>query len=64
MLVGYMVKLTMVVVLYVYMWTANKNRDKAAAALGVDRYEQEKAGIEQGMHDVTELDNPNFRYAL
>ncbi|KAK5137693.1 hypothetical protein LTR08_007264 [Meristemomyces frigidus] len=64
MLVGYMVKLTMVVVLYVYMWTANKNRDRAAAALGTVSDEEERAAIERGMHDVTELDNPGFRYAL
>ena len=64
MLVGYMVKLASVVVLYIYMMTANKNRDRAAAALGATSDEEEKAAIDRGMHDITELDNKGFRYAL
>ncbi|GAB7347008.1 hypothetical protein MBLNU459_g3157t1 [Dothideomycetes sp. NU459] len=64
MLVGYSVKLAMVVVLYVYMWSVNKSRDRAAAEAGVLSSEEERAAIEQGMHDVTELDNKGFRYIL
>ncbi|KAK5119818.1 hypothetical protein LTR85_007144 [Meristemomyces frigidus] len=64
MLVGYSVKLLMVVVLYVYMWSANKKRDRAMVAQGTLSDEEEKAAIERGMLDTTELDNPGFRYAL
>ena len=64
MLVGYTVKLVMVVILYVFMYTANKKRDRAAAADGAGSDEEEKAAIERGMHDATELDNKGFRYAL
>lgn len=64
MLVGYSVKLSMVVVLYIYMWSVNKARDRAAAEAGVATFEEEKAAIESGMHDQTELDNKGFRYIL
>jgi len=64
MLVGYSIKLSMVVVLYVYMWTSNKRRDQEAAAQGALGEEEEKAAIERGMHDLTELENRGFRYAL
>jgi hypothetical protein len=64
MLVGYAVKLLSVVVLYVYMWTANKNRDRDAANSGLSHEELEKAGIESGMQDMTELENKAFRYVL
>jgi ACS family allantoate permease-like MFS transporter len=65
MLVGYIVKLVAVVVLYVYMYTVNKKRDREAAAAGVvNDVEEEKQAVERGMHDVTELDNPGFRYTL
>ncbi|KAI0476630.1 MFS general substrate transporter [Xylaria cf. heliscus] len=64
-LVGYSVKTLMVVVLYLYMWTVNKKRDREAAISGsLLTTEQEKEAIERGMQDVTELDNPGFRYAL
>ncbi|KAK5683077.1 hypothetical protein LTS10_004607 [Elasticomyces elasticus] len=64
MLVGYSVKLAMVVVLYIYMWRANVKRDREAAAAGTIDDDEEKAAIERGMHDVTELDNKGFRYSL
>lgn len=64
-LVGYSVKTIMVVVLYVYMWRENKRRDREAASGGAGlTAEQEKAAIEAGMHDMTEIDNKGFRYVL
>jgi hypothetical protein len=57
MLVGYTIKLLAVLVLYAYMWRENKKRDAAGPA-------DEKAAVEAGMHDVTELDNKGFRYSL
>lgn len=63
--VGYSVKTTLVMVLYAYMWTANKRRDREAAAAGVEQTaEEEREAIERGMQDVTELDNKGFRYVL
>ncbi|KAK5627604.1 hypothetical protein RRF57_003319 [Xylaria bambusicola] len=64
-LIGYSVKTLLVVVLYIYMWAVNKKRDREAAvsSSGLDA-EQEKEAIEKGMQDVTELDNPGFRYVL
>ncbi|KAI1435086.1 MFS general substrate transporter [Xylaria sp. CBS 124048] len=64
MLIGYSVKTITVVVLYAYMWSVNKKRDREAAAAGTLAAEQEKGAIERGMQDVTELDNPGFRYVL
>lgn len=64
MLVGYSIKLACVVILYIYMYSVNKKRDREAAAAGTLSDEEERAAIEQGMHDVTELDNKGFRYAL
>ncbi|KAI1827394.1 MFS general substrate transporter [Xylaria intraflava] len=65
MLIGYSVKTVMVIALYLYMWSANKKRDREAAAGGPElAAEREKNAIEQGMQDVTELDNPGFRYLL
>ncbi|KAF7191903.1 putative transporter [Pseudocercospora fuligena] len=64
MLIGYTIKLLAVCVLYFYMWSVNKKRDREAAARGVASDEEEKAAIEQGMHDMTELDNKGFRYSL
>ncbi|KAK3698145.1 hypothetical protein LTR37_017103 [Vermiconidia calcicola] len=64
MLVGYSVKLLMAVILYVYMYSVNKKRDREAAAEGLGSDEEEKAAIERGMHDMTELDNKGFRYCL
>ncbi|KAH9883992.1 allantoate permease [Xylariomycetidae sp. FL2044] len=57
MLVGYTVKLVMIIVLYIYMFVANKRRDAAGPT-------DEKAAVEAGMHDQTELDNQGFRYSL
>lgn len=57
MLVGYTVKLIMVVALYIYMYKDNKARDAAG-------HTNDAAAIEMGMHDQTELDNPGFRYTL
>lgn len=64
MLVGYSVKLAMVVLLYVYMWSVNKKRDREAAIEGDSSVQIERAAIDRGMHDVTELDNKGFRYVL
>lgn len=64
MLVGYSVKLSMVVLLYIYMYSVNKKRDREAATHGALSDEEEKAAIERGMHDMTEIDNKGFRYAL
>ncbi|KAL1845298.1 hypothetical protein VTK73DRAFT_718 [Phialemonium thermophilum] len=64
-LIGYSIKTIMVVVLYVYMWSVNKKRDREAAAEGAEvAAERERAAIEGGMHDMTELDNKGFRYVL
>ncbi|KAI1122921.1 major facilitator superfamily domain-containing protein [Nemania abortiva] len=64
-LIGYSVKTLLVVVLYAYMWAVNKKRDREAAISGSGLSpEQEKEAIERGMQDVTELDNPGFRYVL
>jgi len=64
MLTGYSVKLAMVVVLYIYMWRSNKTRDAEQAARGALSEEEERAAIESGMHDMTEIDNKGFRYIL
>lgn len=64
MLIGYNVKLIAVLVLFAYMWSINKKRDRESAS-GVQLTDEEtKAAIEAGMHDVTELDNKGFRYIL
>jgi MFS family permease len=64
MLVGYCVKLVMVVVLYIYMYSVNQKRDSEGAQRIALAEEQEKEAIELGMHDVTEIDNKGFRYIL
>ncbi|KAF2807700.1 MFS general substrate transporter [Mytilinidion resinicola] len=64
MLVGYCIKLAMVVVLYIYMYSVNKKRDREGAHGIALTEEQEKEAIELGMHDVTEIDNKGFRYIL
>ncbi|CAK4033125.1 MFS general substrate transporter [Lecanosticta acicola] len=64
MLVGYCVKLGMVVLLYFYMVSVNKKRDREAALNGTSREAEEKAAIANGLHDMTELDNKGFRYVL
>jgi hypothetical protein len=64
MLVGYTVKITCVIILYIYMHSINKKRDREAAAHGALSEEEERAAIESGMHDQTEIDNKGFRYVL
>lgn len=64
MLTGYSVKLAMVVVLYIFMWRSNKARDREQATRGELNDEEERRAIEDGMHDMTELDNRGFRYTL
>lgn len=64
MLIGYSVKLAAVLVLFAYMWSVNKKRDRESAS-GIQLTEEEmKEAIEAGMHDVTEIDNKGFRYIL
>ena len=62
MLVGYCIKLAMVVILRIYIYSVNKKRDREGAR-GLTE-EEEKEVIELGMHDVTEIDNKGFRYIL
>jgi MFS family permease len=62
MLVGYSVKLAAVLVLFAYMAGVNKKRDKEAAD-GIVGLTEEEA-VEEGMRDVTEIDNRGFRYIL
>ena len=66
MLVGYVIKLVAITVLYIYMWSINKKRDREQAVdTSVDEKERvRREGIEGGMHDMTELDNKYFRYVL
>jgi hypothetical protein len=64
MLVGYSVKLVAVLVLFVYMWSVNKERDRASASGEQLPDDEMKEAIEAGMHDVTEIDNKGFRYIL
>jgi MFS family permease len=63
MLIGYTVKLLAVVVLYVYMWSVNKKRDREMGDGSLER-EEEKEAIEGGMRDLTELENRGFRYSM
>ncbi|KAH6677573.1 major facilitator superfamily domain-containing protein [Halenospora varia] len=60
MLVAYSIKLLMVFALYAHMWMFNRKRDREQAETPLD----EKAAIELGMYDVTEIDNKGFRYSL
>jgi len=64
MLVGYSVKLAMVVVLYIFMYRSNKSRDREQAARGETSDAEEREAIEKGMLDMTEIDNRGFRYIL
>jgi hypothetical protein len=66
MLVGYSVKLLMVLALYFYMWSVNKHRDTLLADSGLVGLssEEEREAVERGMLDVTEIDNLGFRYFL
>ncbi|ORY67804.1 major facilitator superfamily domain-containing protein [Pseudomassariella vexata] len=57
MLIGYSVKLVSIVILYIYMYRSNKARDAAGVF-------DEKAAVDAGMHDMTEIDNKGFRYSL
>ncbi|KAI0509622.1 allantoate permease [Xylaria bambusicola] len=57
MLVGYTVKLLSIITLYIYMWRVNVARDAEGVL-------DEKAAVEAGMHDQTELENKGFRYSL
>ncbi|KAJ5635586.1 major facilitator superfamily domain-containing protein [Penicillium longicatenatum] len=60
MLVGYTIKLTAIVALYLYMYFENKRRDRLAFESG----DLEDDGVEAGMLDQTEIDNKKFRYVL
>ncbi|KAL5360571.1 major facilitator superfamily domain-containing protein [Aspergillus floccosus] len=62
MLVGYAVKLTAITILYIYMYRENKRRDRDA--LSANENEGVGDGVENGMHDQTELENKHFRYVL
>ena len=42
------------------MWYDNKRRDKKSAGQPIDQ----KRGEEAGMLDLTEFENPDFRYVL
>ena len=64
MLIGYCIKLFMVLVLYAYMWSVNKKRDRESASGIHLTDEEERAAVEAGMLDVTEIDNKGFRYIL
>ncbi|KAF2739507.1 MFS general substrate transporter [Polyplosphaeria fusca] len=64
MLIGYSIKLAMVLLLFFYMFSVNKKRDRENANGIHLTEEQEKEAIEAGMHDVTEIDNHGFRYIL
>lgn len=46
-----------------YMWL-NRKRDREAAESGLSKEEQEKLGRDMGEQDVTDLNNPYFRYTL
>ncbi|KAK4541047.1 hypothetical protein LTR36_008416 [Oleoguttula mirabilis] len=46
-----------------YVWQ-NRRRDRAAAASGLSKEEQEKLGRELGERNVTDLQNPHFRYTM
>ena len=60
MLAWYCVKLAMTVILYIYMYSVNKKRDREIAR-GQGLSEEKKEAIELGVHDVTEIDNKEFR---
>lgn len=46
-----------------YVWQ-NRTRDKRAAEEGITKEEQERLGREMGEKDLTDLQNPHFRYTL
>jgi hypothetical protein len=49
MLVGYSVKLASIILLYLYMWSENKKRDREAANAPVTSEAQAQDAIERGM---------------
>jgi len=63
MLAGYCVKLAMTMILYIYVYSVNKRRDREIAR-GQELSEEEKEAIELGVHDVTKIDNKGFRYII
>jgi hypothetical protein len=64
MLIGYVIKLSMVFVLYAYMYSVNKKRDSESQGASGLTEEEQRDAIELGMHDMTEFDNKGFRYKL
>ncbi|RDW83238.1 MFS general substrate transporter-26 [Coleophoma crateriformis] len=48
---------------FYYVWQ-NKRRNRAAEATGITKEEQERLGRELGEQNVTDLQNPHFRYTL
>ncbi|KAK3621088.1 hypothetical protein LTR56_023014 [Elasticomyces elasticus] len=46
-----------------YVWQ-NRRRDKAAAESGISKEEQERLGREMGELNVTDMQNPHFRYTM
>jgi len=62
MLIGYCIKLIAVLVLYAYMWSVNKKRDRETT--GMSDEDMQRTAVDAGMHDATELDNKGFRYIL
>ncbi|ERS98986.1 hypothetical protein HMPREF1624_04181 [Sporothrix schenckii ATCC 58251] len=63
-LIGFSFKTIFGLVLYAYMWAANRKRDRAAAGDPRSPEERAQSAVEKGMRDITELDNADFRYAL
>jgi hypothetical protein len=64
MIAGYCVKLAMTVILYIYIYSVNKMRDREVARGQGLSEEKEKEAIKLGIHDVTEINNKGFRYIL
>lgn len=46
-----------------YMYE-NKRRDRVAAESGLSKEEQERLGREMGEKDMTDWENPHFRYSM
>ncbi|KAL4889366.1 major facilitator superfamily domain-containing protein [Aspergillus ambiguus] len=61
MLVGYVTKLTAAIILYIYMYSMNKRRDRDAIFSNING---DGDGTENGMLDQTDLENKYFRYTL
>lgn len=74
MLGGYCLKEVATIAIYIYMWRENRRRDRATEELveaGTGKTinvgalsNAEREAIERGMRDITDLDNPGFRYVL